>query len=40
MQFMTYQLWENKIQTLTSDAMFLEWKKKRLRDEIVKLDFR
>jgi hypothetical protein len=28
---------ENKIQTLTSDAMFLEWRKKRLRDEIVKL---
>jgi DNA repair exonuclease SbcCD ATPase subunit len=28
---------ENKIQTLTSGAMFLEWRKKRLRDEIVKL---
>jgi hypothetical protein len=28
---------ENKIQTLTSDAIDMEWRKKRLRDEVVKL---
>lgn len=28
---------ENKIQSLTSDAIDMEWRKKRLRDEVVKL---